>query len=141
MSREEKDMAEDKEILDFLQRLGAALSAGQLKEVSSCWAVPAMVLTDDGAVLITDPSQIEQMFEPAVSAYKSSGISSTEPEILRIDRLTERLIATDVRWPYLDSDGNRHGAETSSYILWADGAGRLLLRVALSRTADPSPGG
>ena len=97
-----------------------------------------MILTDDGAVVISDPSQVEQMFESAVAAYQRRGITSTEPEILRAERLTERLVATDVRWPYLDSEGHRQGAETSIYILWTNADGRLLLRVALSRTSEPS---
>jgi hypothetical protein len=51
------------------------------------------------AVLVNDPSQIGRMFEPVVEACRGRGVSSTEPEILRIDRLTEGLVATDVRWP------------------------------------------
>ena len=145
-------MVDDRQLLDFLQRLGAAISAGRPEEVASCWSVPALILTDDGALLIQDRSQIEQMFGEVGGAYRSRGIASTEPEILRVDRLTaaerfgsslsrltERLVATDVRWPYLDSDGNSRGTETSSYILWVDAEGQLQLRVALSRTGDGTP--
>jgi hypothetical protein len=132
-------MVHDRQLLDFLQRLGAAISAGRLEEVASCWSVPALILTDDGALLIQDRQQIELMFGEVAGAYRSRGIASTEPEILRADRLTERLVATDVRWPYLDSDGNSLGTETSSYILWVDAEGQLLLRVALSRAGEGTP--
>jgi hypothetical protein len=52
-----------------------------------------------------------------IAAYRSNGITSTSPEIVAIHSSTARLVAVDVRWPYLDADGTPKGEEVSSYVV------------------------
>ena len=130
---EKHAVVDDDTLRRFLEGLGDALSAGELAKVIDCWAPPALVLTDDGAVPIAERAQLEQMFEGAVGAYQASEIVATKPEIVRTDRLTERLLAVDVRWPYLDAEGNHQGEELSHYMIWVDPEQRPQIRVALSR--------
>jgi hypothetical protein len=123
----------DDELLDFLRRLGNFLSGGDIPAVADCWALPALVLGDQGAVTVTDREQLKGHFAGAVQAYRARGIASTTPEVLRVDRLTKRLTAVDVRWPYFDAAGSRLGEEVSGYVVWADDGGRAQIRVAYSR--------
>ncbi len=56
---EDRTMNEE-QIRQFLDRYGRALSAGDLAEIADCWAVPALVLADDGALSVSTSSQVEQ---------------------------------------------------------------------------------
>jgi hypothetical protein len=42
----------DEKLRRFLVRYGEALAAGDLKTISGCYAVPALVLSDEGSVPI-----------------------------------------------------------------------------------------
>jgi hypothetical protein len=123
----------DDELLDFLRRLGRSLSTGDAAGVADCWAVPALVLMDGGAMPVTDRAQVERYIAGAIEAYRSRKVEATEPEVLRIDRLSERLATVDVRWPYLDAAQNRQGDEVSGYLVWVDDQGRPGIRVAYTR--------
>lgn len=118
----------------LLEQLGQALSAGDLHKASTCWAVPALILSDDGATAVTDTSEIEAFFEQAAEWYHLQGIASTRPEIERIDMLSETLAAVDVRWPSFDASGQEKVSERSHYIVQLAEDGQAYIRVALART-------
>ena len=62
-------MDKDK-IRQLLERLGQALSAGDLKGASNCWAFPALFLSDDGATVLAEASQLEQLIAQASEWYR-----------------------------------------------------------------------
>jgi len=75
----------DKEIIrQLLERLGQALSAGDLKGASSCWGFPALVFFDEGGTAVADTSEIEKLFARASEGYKKQGITSTKPELTAV---------------------------------------------------------
>jgi hypothetical protein len=53
-------------ITRLLERLGRTLSAGDLRGVSSCFEFPAVFLSDDGATVLADASQLEKLFAQAI---------------------------------------------------------------------------
>lgn len=118
----------------LLEQLGQALSTGDLHKASACWAVPALILSDDGATAVIDTSEIEAFFEQAAEWYHLQGIASTRPEIERIDMLSGTLAAVDVRWPSLDASGREKASERSHYIVQLDDDGEVHIRVALARS-------
>jgi len=126
-------MNEDK-IRDVLERIGIALSAGDLHSLSNCWEVPALVLSDQGAIAVAEVSEIEKFFAQAIEWYHSQGILSTRPELDRVDMLSESLAAVDVRWPSFDASGIEKYSERSHYILQVGKDGQVRIRVALTRT-------
>jgi hypothetical protein len=126
-------MDEDK-ILRFLEGYGAALSAGNLPAISRCWAVPALVLSDQGTIVVTNPSEIEVFFAQGVEYYRSQGLVTTKPELERFEILSETLVSVDVRWPAYDSSGKEMASECSHYIFQIGGDGQPQIRVALTRT-------
>jgi hypothetical protein len=126
---------DDDTIRPFLERYGDALSRGHLAEVAGCWAVPALVLSDEGAIAVSDPAEIERFFSQAVAWYQAQGWVSTKPELQRVERLSEQLIAVDVRWPTFDALGTEQFSERSYYLLQWDAGGQPRIRVALTRSA------
>ena len=127
----------DETIRGLLGRLGQALSAGDLRGVSICWEVPAVILSDEGAAVLAEANQIEKLFAGATEWYRSQGLVSTKPELERVDMLSEKLASVDVRWPAFDGSGQEKSSERSHYILQIGQDGQVRIRVALTRTLCP----
>jgi hypothetical protein len=47
------------------------------------------------------------------------------------------LALVEVRWPYLDGQGNEVGEEVSTYVLRRDDTGALKVQVALMQGVSP----
>ena len=125
-------MSED-QVRHFLELYGQALSAGDLAEIAGCWEMPALSLADTGAVPVSDASEIERYFERAVGEYHSQGLMTTWPQLEKMEALTDRLAAVDVRWSSFDTAGVERSSERSYYILRRGDDGQLRIRVALTR--------
>ena len=121
-------------IKQLLERLGRTLSAGDLRGLSNCFEFPAVFLSDDGATILADASQLEKLFAQATDWYRSRGLVSTRPELERVDMLSEMLAVVDVRWPAFDASGQEKSSERSHYILRLGTDGQAYVRVALTRT-------
>ena len=126
-------MDED-QIRRFLERYGRALSAGDLREIAACWEVPALVLADESATAVAEAREIERFFAHAVEWYRSQGLASTAPHLERVEPLSAKLAAVDVRWPAFDAAGTERASERSHYILRLGYDGQPRIRVALTRT-------
>jgi hypothetical protein len=126
---------DEPEIMSFLERYGQAISTGDLKSVVQCWTVPALVLSDQGAIAVSDLAEVERFFSQAVQAYHAQGLMSTRPDFQRFEQLSETLTAVDVRWPSFDASGAEKSSELSHYILTRGDDHQLHIRVALTRTA------
>lgn len=122
----------DETILPFLEGYGQALSTGDLAGVARCWDVPALVLSDEGALAVSDRGEIERFFAQATAWYQAQGWVSTRPELERVERLSATLTAVEVRWPTLDAAGTEQFSERSYYLLQADAGGQPRIRVALT---------
>jgi hypothetical protein len=115
-----------------LQRYGQALSAGDLAGIASCWEVPALVLADDGAVAVSDTSQLRSFFAQVIGWYRSRGLLATRPELERAVALTERLTLVEVRWPSFDQAGIQQSSERSHYILRLGNDGQHRIQAAVT---------
>src|ERR687889_457458 len=99
----------------FFVRYGEAVSAGDLKAISGCYAVPAIVLSDAGSIPISTREEIEAAFDGAV------------------ENLTEKLVFADVRWDYLDEEGRSAERNSYRYVLRLVDAGpRICALIATS---------
>lgn len=122
---------EEEEIQDFLKRFAQALTSADIDTILSLWGTPAFVLSDNTVRTISSPKEIERFFAGAKDQYTAHGISSTRPEILRLEWLTRRLALVTVRWPYLNGEGKESGEVSSTYVLRYDNQGHIKLHVAL----------
>ena len=90
-----------------------ALAAGDLKAISGCYALPALVLSDAGSVPISARQEIEAAFDAAAERYREQGLVGLWPTLVSSKALSERLLSVDVRWEYLDEQG--HSAQQNGY--------------------------
>jgi hypothetical protein len=107
----------DEHLRRFLVRYGEALSAGDLKAISDCYAIPALVLSDAGSVPIAAREEIEAAFDGAAERYRAQGLVGLRPTLVASEALSERLLSVDVRWDYLDEQGRSTQQNGYRYVL------------------------
>ena len=56
---------------DFFIRYGEAVSVGDLGAISACYAVPAIVISDEGAIPVATRGEVEAAFDGAAQAYRA----------------------------------------------------------------------
>jgi hypothetical protein len=118
-------------ITAFLEDIGRALSRGDAAAAARAWELPALVLSDEGALAISDMNEVERFFARAIESYRARGQVTTRPDIEAIEDLGARLASVDVRWPGYDADGRERSHERSRYLIRLDDGGRPRIRVAL----------
>jgi hypothetical protein len=107
----------DEHLRRFLVRYGEALSAGDLKAISDCYAIPALVLSDAASVPIAAREEIEAAFDGAAERYRAQGLVGLRPTLVASEALSERLLSVDVRWDYLDEQGRSTQQNGYRYVL------------------------
>jgi hypothetical protein len=107
----------DENLRRFLVRYGEALAVGDLKAISGCYAIPALVLSDAGSVPISARQEIEAAFEGAAERYREQGLVALRPILLASEAISERLLSVDVRWEYLDEQGRSAQQNGYRYVL------------------------
>ena len=107
----------DEHLRRFLVRYGEALSAGDLKAISGCYAVPSLVLSDEGSVPIASREEIVAAFEGAAERYRAQGLVAVRPRLVASEALSERLVWVDARWDYLDEQGSSAQQNAYRYVL------------------------
>jgi hypothetical protein len=117
-----------------LERVGLAISTSNLPDLANCWAFPALVLSDEGAITLAEAGSLQSLFARMVEGYRASGLVATRPELERIEPLSEKLTAVDVRWPTFDASGTEKASERSYYLLQLGEDGEPRIRVALTRS-------
>ncbi len=118
---------------DFFVRYGEAVSSGGLKAISGCYAVPSIVLSDDGSIPIATREEIEAAFDGAAERYRAQGMVAARPTVVSVETLTEKLVFADVRWDYLDEEGRSAERNSYRYVLRLEDAGpRICALIATS---------
>ena len=107
----------DENLRRFLVRYGEALAAGDLKVISGCYALPALVLSDEGSVPISARQEIEVAFDGAAERYREQGLVDIRPTLVASEAISERLLSVDVRWEYLDEQGRSAQQNGYRYVL------------------------
>jgi ketosteroid isomerase-like protein len=125
-------MAPDRELEAFIARYGDALSAGDVATIAASWDIPALVVSDEGAIAVSTAAEIEGFFRQAIQWYRAEGLVSTRGEIVHTEPMSPRLITADVRWPAYDATGAERHAERTRYLLRLDDQGELRIRVAVT---------
>jgi hypothetical protein len=126
-------------IIDQLQRLGEAISSGDVDAVADHWEVPAMVLHDGASRLIPQRKDVETFFSEAMAWYRSQGLVSTAPIIERVDRLSEQVAIADVTWQAYDAANVPKSSERSHYVMQAGADGVPRIRIAITLPSGNRP--
>jgi ketosteroid isomerase-like protein len=127
----------------FLDRYADALTGGDLPGIAACYALPALVVGDAGAIPVAEPGQVEAAFAGAADAYRARGLVAARPELQAVERLTDALTLVTVRWAYLDGSGEEGDHSAYRYLLRDAGDGRLGIQVVVdvTRPAGTAAGG
>lgn len=118
----------------FLDRYADALAAGDLPGIAACYALPALVVGDSGAIPVAEAAQVEAAFAGAADAYRAQGVVGIRPELRAADPLTATLTLVDVRWAYLDEAGQARQHSAYRYLLRRSGPGQLGIQVVVDTT-------
>ncbi|MBS1149517.1 MAG: hypothetical protein H6Q89_1215 [Myxococcaceae bacterium] len=121
------------ELQEFFDRFTRALIGGDGKAAAEMWETPAYFIGDEMIRAEEDPVEVEKFFGSAKEMYASKGIRRTRAELGPVQWVTERIAEVDVRFPWLDADGNERGEESSRYTLRRGDDGALRLCVAVMR--------
>jgi len=122
------------EIEQFLLAYADALAAADDERVADMWELPALVMSDDGTHLVTERREVVELSSTAAAQYRDAGITSTRPEHLAVEHLSDRISSADVRWLGVDADGRPTAhRELSTYLLRTGDDGRIRIQVALAR--------
>jgi hypothetical protein len=124
----------DEHLQSFLVRYGEALSAGDLKAISGCYAVPSLVLSDEGSVPIAAREEIEAAFDGAAERYRAQGLVAVRPTLVASEALSERLVSVDVRWDYLDEQGRSAQQNAYRYVLRFEDEASPKIQVVIGTT-------
>jgi hypothetical protein len=117
----------------FFVRYGEAVSEGDLRSISGCYAVPSIVLSDDGSIPIATREEIEAAFDGAAERYRAQGMVAARPTVVAVENLTDKLVFADVQWDYLDQEGQSVEQNSYRYVLRLEDAGpRICAIIATS---------
>jgi len=117
----------------FFVRYGEAVSAGDLKAISGCYAVPSIVLSDAGSIPIATREEIEAAFDGAAERYRGQGMVAARSTVVAVENLTEKLVFADVQWDYLDKEGLSAEQNGYRYVLRMEDTGpRICALIATS---------
>ena len=131
------DTTSPPDVAAFLDRYAAALAAGDLPGIAACYALPALVVGDGGAIPVAEAAQVEAAFAGAADAYRAKGLVGIRPELRAVDPLTATLTLVDVRWAYLDEAGAARQHTAYRYLLRRSDAGQLGIQVVVDTTPRP----
>jgi len=122
----------EERVLLFLERLGKALTDGNIHAFATYWEIPALILSDQGDRPITDRNELEAYFAHAVEWYRARGLVFTEPDLQRVEQLSDRLVAIDVQWRAFNAEDVEQVGERWHFILRFEADGDPLIRVAIT---------
>jgi len=134
--RQKPSQVDKRAVRNLLARMATALTAGDGGAVAAVWETPALIVGGDQVVSLASAGDLETYFGRARARYNSRGIMDTRPEILRFEEVTERTRLVEVRWPYLDGNGEERGEELATYLIRLTEEGEYKLRAAVLRGAS-----
>ncbi|MFY1637776.1 hypothetical protein ACN27F_31645 [Solwaraspora sp. WMMB335] len=104
-------------LIDFFDRYGAAVTAGDLPGVAACFALPAMVVADGYSFSFATPAAVALSFVGAAPDYRERRIVASHARFHEVRPVSAALVAVEVEWEYLDSDGHCVSGHHFYYLL------------------------
>ncbi|MFE4464174.1 hypothetical protein ACFRCR_03555 [Oerskovia sp. NPDC056781] len=118
----------------FLNSYGVALAAGDLDTIAETYAFPALVVTDEASVLISEPDTVRESFRGAAESYRERGLVGAVAQIRSLGTTSAGLVWADVRWSYRDEYAAEADTESFRYLLRR---GRETFQICVVVPVDP----
>jgi len=101
----------------FLNSYGVALAAGDLDTLAQTYAFPALVVTDEESLLVSDPDMVRESFHGTAESYRERGLVGIVAQIRALGTTSAGLVWADVRWSYRDEYAGEADSESFRYLL------------------------
>ena len=105
------------DVQTFLNSYGVALAAGDLDALAETYAFPALVVTDEASLLVSDPDIVRDSFRGAAQSYRERGLVAAVAQIRSLGTTSAGLVWADVRWSYRDENAGEADSESFRYLL------------------------
>jgi ketosteroid isomerase-like protein len=99
----------------FFAAYAAALGARDAKAIAGHWGVPALVLSDQGALAVSAAAETEAFFAASMDQYRDA--ASAHPTLKHLGHLGEAVVACEIVWEHRDKFGEPIGGEQGHYML------------------------
>jgi hypothetical protein len=125
----------------LLDRFCDAFTEGDGRAAAECFAYPSLMVMGNGSNLLGDEQTVAEFFDNAPAQYQPKGIYDTRADILKIDRLNDRLLLVHTHWPYFDEQGDATGdGESSVYVIRREPRGKAVICAAIPIGTDRERG-
>ncbi len=101
----------------FFTGYGEALLTYSPEKISSFYQVPLTVYSDEGIQQVSKMKEVEAFWKRGVKPYADQGIKKSTSEIIKEDKLSEKITTCKVLWKNYDAAGKEVARETNFYIL------------------------
>lgn len=109
----------------YFRDYAQALVSRDPERIAGFWGVPGLVLSDQGAIPVSERSAVVGFFASSMDQYE--GLDGAVAEIVHFAEISAEVCAADIRWHHL-SRGEETGEETGHYLLRRH-ADRILIHV------------
>ncbi|MEO6396194.1 MAG: hypothetical protein ABIO40_09835 [Devosia sp.] len=103
------------EISAFYTDYATALASRDAKGIARYWGVPALVLSDEGAIAVTKSAETEAFFAASMEQYKN--VVAAKARIENTVHLADSVAACEIAWEHRDATGTPIGGEAGYYLL------------------------
>ncbi|HEY2947099.1 MAG TPA: hypothetical protein VGJ53_01670 [Micromonosporaceae bacterium] len=104
-------------LTDFFDHYGAALTAGDLSAIASCYAMPGMVVSDTYSFSFSSPAAVALSFLGAAPAYQERELVAAHAQLRDVRPLTQNVTQVAVDWEFLDSRGGFLLGDSIRYLI------------------------
>jgi len=103
----------------FFTDYAKALGDRDIGKIAAHWGVPALVLSDEGAVAVGKFEEVEAFFASSMAQYE--GVAAARAKIASSETLSDTVVACQIEWSHEDAAGVVVGGEAGHYTLRSDG--------------------
>jgi len=92
---------------DYLGRDAASLTSFDAKAAANLWTTPGMIVDDRFSGVVESREAMIEGLEQSYPLYQQLGLSSVGYELLRQEELSGAITLVQVRWLFLDAEGEQ----------------------------------
>jgi ketosteroid isomerase-like protein len=124
-------LAPSDEDIDLLAGYAAAFARRDLEAACDVYALPATLMSAQGAKVLQTRDELRASFTAAWAGYTAQGVAETDLEFGQALELGEDLRQVEARWHVRRGDGSTLWRFTTWYVLWRSPEG-WRVRVAIT---------
>jgi uncharacterized protein (TIGR02246 family) len=132
------DACARREIVALLDRLARAWSDADADGIARCYAVPALVVTEDDATAFGTTEEIADGFRGVTAEHRRRGLVRHTHHVEAVRTLAPTLHEVTVRWTHHDDRGQPRFRDSYRYLLRARPDGLAIALVVVLGAPVPA---